>query len=111
MKGADQVFSYRRVDSGLSSNRGIQHGQQRGRNLEMRNAPHVGGGDEAGKITGHSAAKADDSGVPAVSTFQHGVGQASPPLPRFGFLAGRERQRFAGPFQPAQLSSVGESQD
>ena len=60
MEGADEVLAVARIDAGLAADRGIDLGQQRGRDLhEAHAAPHDRGG-KAGEIADDAAAERHD---------------------------------------------------
>ena len=63
MERADQVLALRRVHAGLAAHRRVQHGEQRGRHLEVRDAAQVRRGDEPGEVARDAAAERDDAAV------------------------------------------------
>src|SRR6266567_6332036 len=60
MNCADQIFPGARVHAGFSANRAVHHGEQRGRNLHVRNSTMENRRDESRNIADHPAAKPDD---------------------------------------------------
>ena len=56
----DEVLPDGRVDSRLTANGCINHGEQRRRNINERDAPQPCGGDETGHVGGRSAAHGDN---------------------------------------------------
>ena len=60
MKAAGLIFAVVKVHGGLAAHGGVHHGQQRGRYLNIGDAPLVGGGGEARKVPHHAAAQRDD---------------------------------------------------
>ncbi len=58
VEGADQVLAARRIDRGLAADRGVDLGQQGGRDLHEVDAALVDRGREAGEIADHAAAEA-----------------------------------------------------
>ncbi len=61
---AQQVLPRRHVDPGLAADRRVDHGEQRGRNLDIGDAAQVGGGDEPGDVAHHAAAQRDHGAIP-----------------------------------------------
>jgi hypothetical protein len=59
MNRADQIFPSVKVYSGLAADRAIDHGEQRGRDLNMWNAALKNGGDKPGNIADDAAAQSD----------------------------------------------------
>lgn len=62
MKAADEVFPYGEIDSGLAADRGVDLREKRGRNLNIRNGPHIDGGEEAAEIAYNASAEGDEQG-------------------------------------------------
>ena len=56
MNHADQIFPGLQIDSGFSTNRAVDHCEQRRRNLNMRNAPLENGSDKSRNVTDHATA-------------------------------------------------------
>ncbi len=63
-EGADEVLSLRQVHRGLPADRGVDLRGERRRHLHERDAPHVGGGDEAGEVADRSPAQRHHDVVP-----------------------------------------------
>ncbi len=67
---ADQVLSFRRVDAGLASDRGVHHAEQGGRDHDQPDASQPGRRHETGQIGGRTTTEADnrigagESGIP-----------------------------------------------
>ena len=60
MKSAGEIFAGGQIDSGLSSDRGID-GRKKGRRyLDAAHSSQIYGGGESGEISGDSAAEGDD---------------------------------------------------
>ena len=59
MEGADQVLACIGVDAGLAADRGVHHGEQRGRHVHDVDAPQPRGRGESGDVGGRSPAEAD----------------------------------------------------
>ena len=57
---ADEVLPLGKIDAGLASDAGIDHGEESCRYLCEANAPHERCGDEAGDVPDHSAAEAEN---------------------------------------------------
>ena len=57
---AGLIFAVVKVHGGLAGHGGVHPGQQRGRYLNIGDAPLVGGGGEARKVPHHAAAQRDD---------------------------------------------------
>ncbi len=87
VEGADEVLPARRVHADLPPHRCVQHREQGGRHLDERDAPQVGGGDEAGEVAHHAAPDRDDGGIPPESAVEQRVGEDAPPFPGLGGLA------------------------
>ena len=72
VEGADQVLALGGVDAGLAAHRGVDHAQQRGRDVDDLDAAQPGGGDEAGQVGDGAAADGDDGvGAGEVVLAQH----------------------------------------
>ena len=56
MNHSDQVFPGLQIDSGFSTNRAVDHREQRRRNLNMRDAALKNGRDKSRNIADHAAA-------------------------------------------------------
>ena len=56
---ADKIFAFRKIDSGLAADGGIDLRDERGGNLHERNATQAGGSDEAGDVTDDASADGD----------------------------------------------------
>ena len=67
VKRTDEVLARTRIDAGLSADRRVDHREQTGGNLHVRNAAHVRRRDEARQIADHAAAERDDGRVSAES--------------------------------------------
>src|SRR5699024_1618626 len=60
VEGANEVLALLRVDPGLPTDGGVDHGEQRRRDLDDSNAAQPGGGDEAGEVGGRPSPDPDD---------------------------------------------------
>ena len=60
VEGPDEVLALARVDRRLAADRGVDHAEQRGRDLDDAHAAQPGGGDEPGEVGRRSPAEADD---------------------------------------------------
>ena len=99
VEGADQVLALRQVDRGLAADGGVDHGQQRGWQLQERYAAHPAGGGEAGEVADHAAAQRYHAGVAAGAEFGQALHQAVEVGHRLLRLAGGQDhhiERFAG---------------
>ena len=61
MEGADQVLAVRRIDAGLAADRGIDLGEERGRDLDEVDAAAQDRGGKAGEVADDAAAEGDDA--------------------------------------------------
>ena len=59
VEGPDEVLARRGVDAGLPADRGVDHRQQRGGDVDHPHAAHPGGGDEAREVGGRAPAECD----------------------------------------------------
>ncbi len=85
VEGADEVLAGAGVDPGLAADRGVDHGQQRGRHVDDADAAGPGGRHEAAEVGGGTAADGDDrvgtgeaalaEGLPAVGGHGRGLGE------------------------------------
>ena len=64
MEGADQVLALRGVDAGLAADRGVDLGEQRGRQLHHAHAAPQDAGGKAGQVADHAAAQRNDAIAP-----------------------------------------------
>ena len=64
MKRSHEIFSRSRVDSGFSTNRCIDHREQRSGHLDDWYTAHEGRRDETREITDHATANRNNRGVP-----------------------------------------------
>ena len=60
MEAADQVLADRQVDAGLAADGGVHLRQQRGGDLQHRNAAHEDGGQKSAHVGDDAAAEGDD---------------------------------------------------
>ena len=90
VENAHQILARDGVDPRLSADRGVDHGDQSGGNMDDRNSAHEGGGDEACQVADDPASERDYGGVAAESLGEHLVGEPRPCFPGFVGLAGRD---------------------
>ena len=92
MEGADEILALRDVDRGLAADRGIDHRQQRGRQLHAIDAAHPAGCGESGHVADHAAAERIDAGVAGCPHFRKRGDDAVEVVEGLGALAGRQDQ-------------------
>ena len=71
VEGADRVLAAGQVDPGLAADRGVDLGQQRGRNLDVVDAAQEAGGDEASQIAHRTAAEGHHPTVTLAAALEH----------------------------------------
>ena len=90
MEGADEILAVLRIDAGLAADRGIDLGEERGRDLDEADAAAEDCRGKTGQIADDTAAKGDD----AVAALDRGGEQAVADLGELaealGRLAGRK---------------------
>ncbi len=57
---ADEILTLGQVDAGLAADGAVDHGEERGGNLDEGDTAQVARGDEAGEVAHHAAAETDD---------------------------------------------------
>ena len=92
VKGPDQVLGPGMIDGGLAADRGVDLGQDRGRQRDEVHPAHVGGGDESGHVADRPTTETEDGGgaieaggqraIPAVLGHGQGLGRPRPPALR-----------------------------
>ena len=87
MEAADQVLAGDQVDAGLAADGGVHLRQQRGRNLQHRNAAHEDRGQKSGHIVDDAAAECDHDA--------RAIGAVRDHLFRHGFERRQSFVRFA----------------
>ncbi len=60
MEGAQQIFSDREIHARLATDRGVYLRQKSSRNLDDVDTAHINGGQHAGHVADHAAAKRKD---------------------------------------------------
>ena len=75
MKAADQVFAGRQIDAGFAADGRVHLRQQRGGNLNHRNAAHEDGGQESRDVGENAAAECDDDAGAVAAARHHLLGQ------------------------------------
>jgi hypothetical protein len=96
VEGADQVLAFRRVDPGLAADRGVDLGEQGGRDLDEVEATQQDRRGEAGEVADHPAAQRDQRGAaldPGQQQAAAEVGEVGEVLAR---LAGRQHEGLVG---------------
>ena len=63
MKRTDHVLALGMIDTGFSTHRRVNLGEQRCWNLHMAHAPQPGGGGESGNVADYSSPQSDKSGL------------------------------------------------
>ena len=89
MEGADQIFPGARIHTGFAADRAVHHCQQRGWNLDMRNAAVINRRHESRNIANHSSAKTYDKRLAVKSRRNHLVANRAGLLKRLRFFARR----------------------
>ena len=89
MEGADHVLGPRMVDRRLAADGAVDHGQQRGRHHEQRQAAGEGRGHEAREVADDAAADRDDQCAPIGGQVDEGVVELRCGCERFVRFAGR----------------------
>ena len=74
VEGAHEVLSGRQVDPGLAPDGRVDHGEHRGGDADVADAPEPRGSDEAGQVGGGATTDADDH----VAAREAGTGQSVP---------------------------------
>ena len=103
MEGADEILAVDRVDRGLAADRAVDLRQERGRNLDIRNAAQQGRGGEAGEIADHAAAQRDERCAALDAQAKKILGELLEMPEILGLLARRQhdrRVRDAGRVEP-----------
>ena len=93
MKRADEVLANGRIDGGFAADRGVNHGEQRGRHLHDGETAHEGGGHESGQVADDATPHGDDGGIASGAPFQQGVGEFGPAVARFLLLTRRDGEQ------------------
>lgn len=91
-KGSDQILPCLKVDCGLSSDRRIDHGEQRGGNLHNRQAAHERRTREACQIAHDPSSECDDERIAIELAISHRVPDLGCTFDRFRVLASRDRE-------------------
>jgi len=63
IKRTDEIFAFGKIDAGLAAHGGIDLRDERGGDLNERDAAKTGGGDEAGDVTDDASADGDEERV------------------------------------------------
>ena len=92
MKGADQVFARRKVDTRLASHRTVDHGEQGRRDLMERDATKIGGGRKTCQITGDSTSNGKKYTRPIDLLPGKEIPETSQAIDRLGRLPRRRRK-------------------
>ncbi len=105
VEGADEVLAGPRVHSGLAADRAVNLRDDRGGDLDARDATLVDRGDEAGEVADHSAAEGDDERAAVEAGGDHAVAQVLRGGEPLGVFARRHREKLrseAGGFERGQ---------
>ncbi len=94
VEGADQILAVACVDAGLAADRGIDLGQQGGRNLHEGQAAQGGGGGKPGQVADHAAAEGDDGGAALDAKREQPVDDILVDLHAFGGFATGDDDRI-----------------
>ena len=108
METAQQVLAGDQIHAGLASHRRVHLGQQRGGDLDHRNAAHEDGGEKSGQVAHDAAAEGDDHAGPVAAGLDHLFGQRFHLRQAFARLASGEEKhvRFARRKRRLQRVSV-----
>ena len=88
IEGSDEVFAGEEVDAGFSADGGVYLGEEGGGDLDVADAAHVDGGEEAGDVADDASAEGDEEGV--------AVGPGEGELLGEGLDGGHAFEAFAG---------------
>ena len=91
MEGADHVLAARVIDRGLAADRRVDLREQRGRDLQERDAALIDGGGKACEVAHDPAAQGDEQRVAPAACREQGVEDAFQHLPALGLFAIRNR--------------------
>ena len=92
MKGADQVFARRKVDTRLASHRTVDHGEQGRRDLIKRDATKIRCGRKTCQITGDSTSNGKKNTRPVDLLPGKKIPKISQAIDRLGRLPRRRRK-------------------
>ena len=88
MKGTNQIFALRMIDSGFPADGAVDHGQQRCGDLDKSQPAGVGSCGKSGQISSDAAAHCDNHGAPICRHSDQRIVKRLGLCPRFGGLAG-----------------------
>ena len=115
VEDADQVFAVAGVDPGLTADRAVDLGEQRGRDLHVVEAAQQDRRGEAGDVADHPAAERDQRRLASDALRQDLVEQVVEPGHALGRLAGREHDparrdpgRLQARFERAEMRGLGQ---
>ena len=75
VEGSDEILACGEVRSGFATNGGVDLSEERGGNLNNRDAPHVDGGEETAKVVDDAATEGDDEAGAVGTTIGHLLGE------------------------------------
>src|SRR5262249_18920347 len=87
MERSDEILSRAMVHTGLAADAGVDLSQQRGRDLNDRDPPHVYRCDEACDVPNDTAAQGNDRRLPRQFQIHHSIQQPRHGRESFGALA------------------------
>jgi len=98
VEAADEIFSCGEIDSGFSADGGVDLRQERRRDLDVADAPHVNGSEEAGDVAEDSATEGEEERVAVGSGVGELVGEGFDVGEAFVAFAAREKKNGRGFF-------------
>src|SRR3546814_8516685 len=94
MEGADQILAGRHVDPGLAADRGVDLGEEGGRDLDEMAATINDRRGETDEVADHAAAEGDDMVAPLDAERQQPVDQGGEGSPALAVFADRKSTRL-----------------
>ncbi len=88
VKGADEVFAGGEVDAGFAADGGVDLGEEGGGDLDVGDAAHVDGGEEAGDVADDAASEGEQEGVAVGAVLGELLGEGFDGGEAFVFFAG-----------------------
>ena len=76
MEASDEILAGGEIGAGFAADRGVDLGEQGGGDLNVVDAAHVDGGEEAGEVADDAAAESDEDGGAVGARFSQFRGEA-----------------------------------